>query len=696
MLSSVAAVESPGASRWTAGARPLVRLLGFSAAAWFAAQIGLATWSPEASFSMIWPIPGVALLWLASSRSRRQFLVDCVTLTLVTGVRVYLDLDSVSLALVGMAQTLAQPLVTLFVIRRLAPRLWGGGATAAPLGRVRDVAVFLAACVAGAVVAAAVRGTGLGLEPLDSWLAVLLILVRNLSWVLAIGAVGFVVMPYLVAGDVVGRLVRAWRSISPAGRALHAAEFTAMLGATGLSLVVAFFLEAPLPVDFTLMLVAVWAGTRFPPVLALLQPLTAGTIAILATLSQEGIMVSTSDAVTAALLAQALFTALMMATLTLSVGTGERRAATARAEASDAAARTRASLLDAIIANLREGVVVVRADGAEMVRNPAGRSILDLPPGQPYDEAMPAPSYGIFDDSGKRFEVADLPHARALAGVDTAARDYLVKTPANPDGLVLEIMATHLAPSEPTGDPVAVVNFRDVTAEREDRDELASFAGIVAHDLKNPLAIISGWTEVLADELAEGPVDAEQGSAIVTRIQAAASHMDVFISDLLSYTLARDHPLTVERVDLSAVAEDLAGLRRDADVPPGITIEKDLWVEADLALVRRLMDNLIGNAVKYVAAGVRPDIAVTGTRVGDRLEVRVSDNGIGVPLHHRERIFETFQRAHGAEFRGTGIGLSICHTVVRRHGGEIRVEDNPTGRGSVFVFTLPAADAVAA
>ena len=331
-----------------------------------------------------------------------------------------------------------------------------------------------------------------------------------------------------------------------------------------------------------------------------------------------------SNAVTGAALAQGFMIVLVLTAAVVGLSAQERRRATERALESDSAATTRATLLDAVITNLREGVVVLRAsDGAELIRNPAGRTILSLPEGQPYDVAMPAPHYGIFDDTGRRIEVSELPHARAIAGADSPVREYLVRTPQNPEGVVLEISATHLAAAEPDANALAVVNFRDVTRERRERDSLAAFAGVVAHDLTNPLSVVDGWAEALGDAFGDGPVSPEDGLAMLSRISDASGHMRQFIGDLLSYTVARDQPLRLEEVDLSALAEGVAMMRRQAENRPKILVEPGIRVHADQALARQLLDNLIGNSIKYVAPGVRPDIVVGGLaggreRPGDR------------------------------------------------------------------------------
>ena len=115
-------------------------------------------------------------------------------------------------------------------------------------------------------------------------------------------------------------------------------------------------------------------------------------------------------------------------------------------------------------------------------------------------------------------------------------------------------------------------------------------------------------------------------------------------------------------------------------------------VYADGAMVRRLLDNLIGNAIKYVAPGEVARVTVTARVVDDMVEVTVADEGIGIPADQRDRVFEAFHRATGAsEYDGHGIGLSVCKRIVERHGGRISAEPPLGERGARIVFTLPAA-----
>jgi signal transduction histidine kinase len=113
-------------------------------------------------------------------------------------------------------------------------------------------------------------------------------------------------------------------------------------------------------------------------------------------------------------------------------------------------------------------------------------------------------------------------------------------------------------------------------------------------------------------------------------------------------------------------------------------------VSADELLARQLFGNLIGNAVKYVAPGVSPRVRIESRPRHDMLEIRVSDNGVGIPPSDRARVFDSFFRAGDTTtVAGSGLGLAICRRAVERHGGWIVAREGPGGTGTTIVFTLP-------
>jgi signal transduction histidine kinase len=172
------------------------------------------------------------------------------------------------------------------------------------------------------------------------------------------------------------------------------------------------------------------------------------------------------------------------------------------------------------------------------------------------------------------------------------------------------------------------------------------------------------------------------------------------ITDLLAYTSARDARLRLTDIDLHALVDDVVtGSLNDSNAhtspdqpPPDIYVGYLPAVHADAVQVRQLIDNLIGNALKYTPPGRPAQVQITAE--ADQpgwVCIEVSDHGIGIPEGQQHAIFTSFHRAHpNTDYPGTGLGLAICHRIVTRHGGTITAIDNPGG-GTRFRFTLPSA-----
>ncbi|WP_343899443.1 HAMP domain-containing sensor histidine kinase, partial [Nocardioides aquaticus] len=165
------------------------------------------------------------------------------------------------------------------------------------------------------------------------------------------------------------------------------------------------------------------------------------------------------------------------------------------------------------------------------------------------------------------------------------------------------------------------------------------------------------------------------------------------IDDLLTFVTARDATLAHDAVDLGAIAVEVAARWSEEPVGggrPRIEVGALPPVAGDAGQLRQVLDNLVGNAVKYVAPGVVPVVTVQGRRTEDVVVVEVTDNGIGIPHDQLDAVFDSFHRAHRGDYRGTGLGLSIVRSTVERHGGTV-VADRVPGGGTVFRLTLPAA-----
>lgn len=218
--------------------------------------------------------------------------------------------------------------------------------------------------------------------------------------------------------------------------------------------------------------------------------------------------------------------------------------------------------------------------------------------------------------------------------------------------------------------------------------ELEAFSFTVAHDLRAPLrAILNLSNDLLKRHAAALNADAK---ADLEAIHASSLNMARLVEDLLQFARTAQGSVKREWVDMTAVARAILSElearepRRKAD----LLVQDNLFVEADAALVRILLDNLLGNAWKY--SGKKPETVV---RVGARLEGNevvyfVEDRGVGFDPADAPRLFGAFQRLHPAnEYEGTGIGLATAQRIVQRHGGRIWAEAEP-GKGATFHFTL--------
>jgi PAS domain S-box-containing protein len=219
--------------------------------------------------------------------------------------------------------------------------------------------------------------------------------------------------------------------------------------------------------------------------------------------------------------------------------------------------------------------------------------------------------------------------------------------------------------------------------------ELQQFAYVASHDLQTPLRAISGFVELL--ERRAGAALDESSRDLIRRAADGANRMNALIRDLLEYARVDSRARPFGPIDLGTVVADALVLLDASIADSGATVEYAALptVVGDRAQLVQLMQNLIGNAVKYHGDRA-PRIVVNARPFAEGWEISVEDNGIGIAPEHREKVFEVFRRLHATkDYPGTGIGLAICRRVVHRHNGEIRISDAPGG-GAVFTFTLNA------
>ena len=223
--------------------------------------------------------------------------------------------------------------------------------------------------------------------------------------------------------------------------------------------------------------------------------------------------------------------------------------------------------------------------------------------------------------------------------------------------------------------------------------ELRAFAHTIAHDLRAPLRNVQGYAAALQED--EAARLSATGKIFLARIGAVAANMDRLVAELLVYSQLSRSELRLQPVELDRVVQ-LALQDLDAQVAAGgarIDVARPLpAVTGNEAVLTQVFENLIGNALKFVAPGVRPEIAIGAEVRGSDVLVRVRDNGIGIPEDKRDRVFDMFERLHGDDqYQGTGIGLAIVRKGVERQGGSVRVEPGAAA-GTVFLLTLRSAD----
>jgi two-component system phosphate regulon sensor histidine kinase PhoR len=341
------------------------------------------------------------------------------------------------------------------------------------------------------------------------------------------------------------------------------------------------------------------------------------------------------------------------------------------------AART-AALFDRMV----EGIIVVGGAGRIRLANRAAGELFRFTP--------PAVDRTVLEAT-RHHEVAALV-ARLEREPEVLDHELRIEAVAETRWLQVNALALRSADGARDG---AILVFHDLTRLRQLEAVRQDFVANVSHELRTPLSLIKSAAETLIDG---GKQDPAITSRFLEIIDKHANRLTLLIDDLL--LLARLDSgrvaLNLQPVDLRAVAQESLDDAALIALARGVTLENavpaGVGAQADPERLRQVLANLIDNAIKYGRADGH--VIVRGRVLeGARVEFTVRDDGPGIPVEARERIFERFYRVDKARSReqgGTGLGLAIVKNVIQAHGGDVRVESAP-GTGTEFFLTLPAA-----
>ncbi|HET6213933.1 MAG TPA: PAS domain-containing sensor histidine kinase [Micromonosporaceae bacterium] len=358
-----------------------------------------------------------------------------------------------------------------------------------------------------------------------------------------------------------------------------------------------------------------------------------------------------------------------------------------------------------LVATMHAGILAEDEQGVVVLANAEFVRIFGYP--GPVASLHGRTRAAVFDAVRSRFE-APGETVRALRRLATAGTVDANQELTLADGRVLELDFVPIVRAE--GRMGALWQFRDVTervrsqrALEQHNEALVSvaeakneFVGTVSHEMRTPLTSVVSFTRLLTEA---GELNSEQHDFLVV-IERNVNRLLRLIDDLLTLVRfeARQHQLKLDRVDLADLLQTAAsewrpkaaraGIRLDSDVAPGPEIA------ADEVRLRQVVDNLVGNAIKFTDRG--GTVTVRGIPHSGGWRVEISDTGIGIPEADLPRMFQTFARASNAVERsvpGTGLGLVIARTIAELHGGTIGAT-SAEGAGTTITVCLPTDPAV--
>ena len=335
--------------------------------------------------------------------------------------------------------------------------------------------------------------------------------------------------------------------------------------------------------------------------------------------------------------------------------------------------------LDTLLNEIRDAALLTDGKGGVLAANAAARSFLG-------------------DSSRLEAALAGMAVTPSLADLAAMEGEFATfeAVREQPMRLVLSGTASVIRDGQTGKVKGRVVVFRDVTEERREESLKRNFLSLISHKLKTPLSSINGYSQLLLEDAKAQPQAKFLASSLKT-ILSQGQKLALLVEKLLNFTVLEQlgeptvHAIPVDLAGAALQAvEALEPLIEEKQAKVTVSVDASLKPLGEASLVRDVIKNLVENAVKFSQAKP-PEVAVTAAAGDGVVELRVSDNGPGIPPEQKDRIFEKFYQIDAAftgQVDGWGLGLAFVKKVLERLGGSVRVEDAP-GAGAVFVVTLP-------
>ena len=370
----------------------------------------------------------------------------------------------------------------------------------------------------------------------------------------------------------------------------------------------------------------------------------------------------------------------------------------------------RLALLQEVLDMLPSGVYLVYGQEARlMLANHAAVSVwgAEWQADQPMLEFLTANGIGLFDAQGYPLALDRYATLRAVQlGETVLQQQEMIRRPG---GTNLPVLVSAVAlPSRrrrsgplqkgDVNEPVALVMHQDVTSLKEAEYLKDEFLGIVAHELRTPLAVLKGFADMLLVQTARnhGPALADWQREALDEIEVATTRLVKLTEELLDVTRLQAGRLLLQRVPTNMVSfvQRVATLLQRTTILHQLEVrmtQPELIAAIDPGRIEQILSNLIGNAIKYSPQGGPVIIALWEETATHMIGISVQDRGIGIPQHQHSQVFGRFMRADNAHawgIVGTGLGLYICHELVELHKGQLWFESEENA-GSTFFLMLP-------